>query len=159
MKTPLWLYISPFRPQLCCWWAIKILPNQPIKNTNSVCWSTSIPTNIPLGCPIQKLHSIYIPLYLFCLLVKCYNYLPPWKIEKGDIIWCGAPKSQIWIKPWKSMDGNFHTSGNNWISLNHAYTWYLPRGKPILNSTQSSSLKSPHQYHSLSHIQISTKAP
>ena len=112
-----------------------------------------------LSHPPPLFSALYIIFIIFSVFLyflhpvgKFSNSLPSWNIKRGGILWYGAPKTQIWINPWKSVNRNCHISGKKWTGLTHLYTWYLLRGNPILKLPSSKSLPSIYQYHSLSHI-------
>ena len=103
-KPPLWLYGCSFPPQLCCFWVIENFQTDQYKTT--FLKTPSLPHTNPLVCPLKRFMIFFISLYLFPPLRKFSNYLSYQNIEKGGIIWCGAPTSKIWINPQKVMDEN-----------------------------------------------------
>ena len=74
MTSPLWIYSHPFTFHLCCWWIIKIIPNQPIQNTNIFCLPLYPPPTTPLVCPFYKLDNI-LRLIIFLSTPKTNYYL------------------------------------------------------------------------------------
>ena len=74
-----------------------------------------------------------ISLYLSLTIRKWYTSLPSWNIEKGSIIWYGAPTIQICIKPWNVLERSCHTYGNKFIGLTHLYKCSLIRGGKYWN--------------------------
>ena len=68
IKPSLWLYRRPFPPNLCCWWAIKILLNRQTKNTRFVCWPLYLPPTTNIVCPIHKTYNmIHLLIFIFPL--------------------------------------------------------------------------------------------
>ena len=63
MKSTLWFYSQPFPPHLCCYWLIKILPNQPIQNTIFFDYSISHPPYL-----LSTLSTRFIILLIYFFL-------------------------------------------------------------------------------------------
>ena len=154
MKPLIWVYSQNFPPCLCYFWAIKILPNQPIRKLTFFVGKC-------LSCPPALLDNIsrifiifYISLYFFLILVKCSNYLPYWNIEKGSIIRCQTPTSKICINAWKISESKLTYL---WQQVHPTVPCIYPvttKRKPkldlsILNITPSPSPLSTNRIHYL----------
>ena len=63
-------------------------------------------------------------------------------------------------QPMQFLGGNCRPFGKKCIRLTHVYTWDLLKGNPIfIYPSSSSSLPSPFQSHSLSHIKTPVNIP
>ena len=135
IKPSLWLYRRPFPPNLCCWWAIKILLNRQTKNTRFVCWPLYLPPTTNIVCPIHKTYNmIHLLIFIFSS-GKWFNSLLYWNIENMGIIWCGKSTRQICINLWKVTGRNFHNYG---ISASH---W--PMNKYVIHQDEIQNLTLP----------------
>ena len=138
MKPPLQKFSLSFHPDLCCWWVIKVLPNQMMQMITFLLLTNLCPNHHPSCAPSLEGSEYSSSHYIFFSPLEFSpNLSYRESLKKRRKIFFSKHTSHICMNIWKLMGEYFHISWNKSVTPPDAYIWVLLRLNPITTSTSS----------------------